>query len=401
MCCIFTKTKNRERRCYNFENSTMERGCGGMSNKGAKGHAAEPILAGESKVICDIKGSGVIDHFWLTFKSYHGILDDFARRGLRIKMYWDGAQNPAVDVPIGDFFGLGMGQLKHYENELFSCLGGKSFTSYMKMPFLSGAKIIVENECDFDIDAFFYTIDYYLDADLKTKNPLYLHASWRREKRTELKKDFRILPKVCGNGIFLGCNVNVIANPDLYGAWWGEGEVKMYIDGDREYPTVVGTGAEDYIGTGWGLGEFTGRYSGCLSAVNRSDRTCYSFYRYHIPDPVYFENECCVTIQQIGGAEKRLLKEFKKNGAKFEVVSAQDDAKPHFVRMYENEQGLTWESDEIEDHYWCNIYRQDDFSATAYYYLDSAEGVAQPLAPLSDRLFDIERTKDILRDDQN
>jgi hypothetical protein len=131
---------------------------------------------------------------------------------------------------------------------------------------------------------------------------LYFHASWRRESPTKVGRDFEILPRVEGKGRFLGANVGVLADPKNLG-WWGEGEVKMYLDGDTEYPTLIGTGTEDYIGTGWGQKPFAGRYQGCY--VSDDEAHIYSFYRYHVPDPVYFEKSARVTIQQIGGTSKK------------------------------------------------------------------------------------------------
>lgn len=397
---MFFKAGRYERRCYNFENATMERGQGGKENKTAKGHAFEPCKAGETKVLLDVQGSGVIDHFWITFNAQgtFGVLAPIFRRGLKLEMFWDGAEIPAVSAPIGDFFGMGVGQLKHYENELFSCVMAKSLNSYLKMPFLRSAKITLTNETPYDLSHIFYTINYYLDPDLAQKKPLYFHGHWRRENPTTFKKDFEILPKVEGNGIYLGTNISVISNPELPGTWWGEGEVKIYLDGDAQYPTVIGTGAEDYPGTAWGLEEFVGRYQGCLAAEGGMEGNGrFSFYRYHIPDPIYFEKDCRVTMQQIGGASREVMRRLKVQGAKFELVSVNYDP-DGFIKIYETDPLLQLEDEDFPDG-WCNHYRQDDWSAMAYFYLDKPEGVLPPLGDVSHRLAGIQLQEGSKRSD--
>jgi hypothetical protein len=175
---------------------------------------------------------------------------------------------------------------------------------------------------------------------------------------------------VRGNGRFIGVNVGIITDPAYAGSWWGEGEVKLYLDGDDRFPTLVGTGTEDYIGTGWGQGIFSHRYQGCL--VWDKEKDFGSFYRLHIPDPVYFQRDCKVTIQQIGGAQKEILNEFKKNNVSFTVITA--DYEGSFIRFLEDDCEWNWEDERIDaKKAWLNFLRQDDVSSTAYFYLDSAE----------------------------
>src|SRR5690606_33450563 len=160
----------------------------------------------------------------------------------------------------------------------------------------------------------------------------YFHAHWHRITHTALRDDFELLPRVTGRGRYLGAHVGVIANRE-YTGWWGEGEVKMYVDGDESQPTIVGTGTEDYIGTGWGQGVFHQQYHGALVTDNKRGR--YSFYRYHIPDPVYFQEALRVTLQQIGGDMKANVIKMLDKGVELLPVSL--NHKDGFIRLLDGE----------------------------------------------------------------
>ena len=169
------------------------------------------------------------------------------------------------------------------------------------MPFRKGAKIVITNESSERLRLLFYDVDFLLDVE-QPNDMLYFHAHWHRENPTKLGEDFEILPRVAGSGRYLGTNISIITRKENVG-WWGEGEVKMYIDGDRNLPTIVGTGTEDYIGTAYGTGTYSTLYQGCLIADDA--RGHYSFYRYHVPDPIYFDKDIRVTIQQMGGIDSK------------------------------------------------------------------------------------------------
>jgi hypothetical protein len=147
-------------------------------------------------------------------------------------------------------------------------------------------------------------------------------AFWNRDTATTSGEDYVILPRVEGKGRFLGVNFGVMANPAYQKSWWGEGEVKMYLDGDGELPTLIGTGTEDYIGTAWGQGAFINRYTGCPVADTENDH--WTFYRYHIPDPIYFNREFRADIQAMGGNMKNKVIEFIDNGAPLIPVTIQE-----------------------------------------------------------------------------
>jgi hypothetical protein len=209
---------------------------------------------------------------------------------------------------------------------------------------------------------------------------LYFHAFWNRENKTKLGKDFTVLPAVKGKGRFLGMNVGVIADSVYETSWWGEGEVKMFIDSDTDYPTLAGTGTEDYIGTAWGQGQYSHRYQGCPLADEKNKE--WSFYRYHVPDPVFFQSQIKVTFQQIGGEMTDFVRRLKKNGAVLQPISV---AENKFHKLLE----MNPVPDLMDPKFpqgWTNYYREDDVSATAYFYLDKPVSGLAPIASVEARI---------------
>ncbi len=361
-------------RWASFENPRGVKGAGGKENRGAKGHAFDSLKAGETRTLLSVQGAGAIRRMWFTF----GDRSPQMLRSLRLEAFWDGAAEPAVSVPFGDFFGAILGRAVAFENELFANPEGRSFICYIPMPFRTAAKITLSNESKQDIPALFYDIDYLLTAK-PDEESLYFHARWRRERPTEIGRDFEILPRVKGEGRFLGAHIGVITNPENTG-WWGEGEVKMYVDGDRALATIVGTGAEDYIGTGWGEGAFQNRYSGALVADN--ERGQYAFYRYHVPDPVYFHKDLRVTIQSMGGDNKSKVLEMLLRGVPIKPVTIDDKGK--LTKLLEKPEDLTASAAPPEA--WVNVYRKDDWSAVALFYLDAPVDGLPRVAPLEKRI---------------
>jgi hypothetical protein len=299
-------------------------------------------------------------------------------RSLRLDIYWDGANKPAVTVPLSDFFGVGLGRTTAFQNALFSNPEGRSFNCNIPMPFRTGARVIITNESAIP-ETLFYDINFLRVAN-HSSNVLYFHAYWNRNNRTKLGEDFEILPRVNGKGRFLGCNLGIIAD-SLYGkSWWGEGEVKMYLDGDTKFPSLNGTGTEDYIGTAWGQGPFVNLYQGCPIADNVTRQ--WTFYRYHIPDPIYFSTDCRVTIQQMGGDGTDNVKKLVLAGAQLIPVTVSTENK--FFKLFEMDP-VPKLSDPDFPNGWTNFYRLDNYSVTAYFYLDRPVNNLPPLAPLKDR----------------
>jgi hypothetical protein len=362
------------------ENPTGAKGQGGLTNRGAKGNAFYIIAPGEKKVICDVQGPGVINRMWLsgTLGKNHE-----QRRAVRIDMYWDGAKKPAVSAPAGDFFGIAHGLIARYDNALFASPEARSFNFTIPMPFRKSALITVTNESGSEL-WLWYDINM-LKMDRLPDDALYFHAWWNRDLKTTPGVDYEILPRVEGMGRFLGTNIGVIGDPRYGASWFGEGEVKMYLDGDREHPTLVGTGTEDYIGTGWGQGTYAARYFG--SPVAYPEEGIYAFYRYHIEDPVYFHRDLRVTIQQMGNADKNAIQNMQESGAEAQPVWFLDQrgAVTRQGRLLDDGGDSLFDAPDFPITS-TNYYRSDDVCATAYFYLDRPENNLPALPPAEVRL---------------
>ena len=303
-------------------------------------------------------------------------------RSLKIEMFWDNSGKPAVSVPLADFYGVGQGMVK-FENEFFSSPEGRSFNCFIPMPFKKAAKIVITNESDKRLNNIFFDVNYSL---LKNWNDdfLYFHAFWNRDTATTPGKDFELLPHLKGGGKILGTHVTVNANPLYRKSWWGEGEVKMFLDNDSTHPTLIGTGTEDYIGTAWGQGAFTNRYTGCLTANDTLDK--WSFYRYHVPDPVYFSSGIKVTLQQMGGNMKSVVQEMQQQKVPLIPVTVDDMAKSgKQIFLYDKGEVADLKSKDLPEN-WINFYRSDDVSAAAFFYLDSPSSDLPAMLPVAYRI---------------
>jgi hypothetical protein len=363
-----------ETRWASFENPSAAKGKGGYENKKAKGHPSEMFAPGETKTLLNASGAGIIQRMWITISDRTPPV----LRGIKIEMFWDGAASPAVSVPLGDFFGLAHGRKVAFQNALFSDPEARSFTSYIPMPFRKGARIVLVNESKATVNLF-YDVNYQ-QVKNHSADILYFHAYWNRIEKTELAKDFNILPTVKGKGRYLGTNMGIITHPLYEKSWWGEGEVKIYLDGDTDLPTLNGTGTEDYIGTGWGQGAFTHQYQGCLVADEASRQ--WAFYRYHIPDPVYFNSSCQVSIQIMGGEMTDKVRSYVKSGAPLIPVTV---AGEKFVKLLE-QNPVPQISDTNFPQGWTNFYRSDDVAATAYFYLDAPVNGLPVIQPAAERI---------------
>lgn len=362
-------------RWISFENPTGAKGVGGQANRGAKGAAFDSVAAGEEKTLMDVEGSGLIHRMWFT-------MADRSPKMLRsyvLRMYWDNAEEPAVEVPFGDFFGAILGEMTAFECALFSSPEARSFNAFVPMPFQTRARITFANESDEDLQAIFFDINYSL-FDHGDETPLYFHATWRRERWTELGTDFTILPTLRGRGRFLGAHIGIIGHPDNVG-WWGEGEVKIFLDGDNLWPTLVGTGTEDYVGTGYMQGEYAHRYQGSL--VTNDVDLYWTFYRHHVPDPIFFHEDIRVTLQQMGGAMQEFVKEMLASGVEIKPIAVV--APDNYVNLLESDPPRTLDDPDIP-YGWTNYYRRDDVSAVALFYLDRPENDLPSLAPVAARV---------------
>lgn len=378
---LFEYNDASEPRWSSPENINGQKSAGGKTNNNAKGHPYDSIPAGQSKELLNIQDQGMINRIWITINDRSPEM----LRALKIEMFWDNEKQPAVAVPFGDFFGIGLGRTAVFQNALFANPEGRSFNSFIQMPFKTGARIVITNESNKTLNNIFFDVDYSL-LQTWNDNYLYFHAYWHRDTATALAKDFELLPTVTGKGRFLGVNIGVNGNPAYKKSWFGEGEVKMYLDGDTELPTLNGTGTEDYIGTAWGQGKFINNYTGCLIADDSLLQ--WAFYRYHIPDPIYFKTDCRVVIQQIGGDGTANVMSFQKNRAPLIPVTT-DTGKP--ILYYQKDKVLQLDSALPKG--WTNFYRSDDVSATAYFYLGKPASVLPGLQGVGLRVFNLKSKK--------
>lgn len=357
-------------RWFTFENKNAEKGGGGKARFGRKGAPATSIGAGDSFALVDVNDSGTIRRIWLTT---HPRTPEVLR-GVRIEMYWDDAKTPAVQAPLGDFFCHSMGQIVPFENACFSSPEGRSYNSIVTMPFKKNAKIVLVNETSRRV-VVYYDVACTL-GDKHGDDMLYFHSYWRRENMTSQRKDMTILPRIEGRGRFLGCNLGIRLHPALKKMWWGEGEVKVYLDGDREYPTLCGTGTEDYVGSGWGQEHFINTYQG--NQYVSENRDAYGFYRFHIPDPIYFYEDIKVDIQVMAGPSYGMI---------LEAMDADPTLK--FMKAGKGDEFYTREELEAKPGRAEVIESFADYSATAYWYMDKPENGLPPMAEPDHRTKDL------------
>ena len=250
------------------------------------------LMAGDSFTFADITGPGIIRHIWITVRKEH-------LRNLRLEVFWDDATAPSICVPLGDFFCQAWGKPEAITALLVNVNSVGGMNCYIPMPFRKKARFVIHNDGPQDVNGFFYTVNYTLE-DIP-ENACYLHCSWRREHATVPGNDLVIADGIEGRGHFLGCFLAWQQNSN---GWWGEGEVKMFIDDDKEFPTICGTGTEDYFGGAWGFqgGSYSAPWLGFSSIIgeNRTIGARMTMYRFHGPDPIYFQKSFRATCQALG-----------------------------------------------------------------------------------------------------
>lgn len=305
--------KDAATRSISPENFTGEKGKGGMATleHGTAAHAARElgqgwkvnpyvhIEPGTTFTLGEITGSGIINHIWMT------PVGDY--RLMILRFYWDGETEPSVQVPVGDFFAAGWGMGKEPRiTSLAVCVNPRSgFNSYWQMPFRKGCKITMENMAE-KTATVYYQIDYSLET--MPENTPYFHAQFRRVNPLPEKEVYTIVDGIRGRGHYAGTYLAHGANSP---GWWGEGEIKFYIDGDAEFPTICGTGEEDYFCGSYGYNErkkdkrevydsFSSPYTGFYHVPYKGEQRRFGEYRWHINDPVRFEKDLRVTIQSLG-----------------------------------------------------------------------------------------------------
>ena len=277
-------------RSISFENPTGEPGQGGKAasnlGPGRKGAPAINFMAGKEVELCNIKGPGTIRHIWMTTSNNPKNL-----RSLVIRAWWDEQTHPSIECPIGDFMGFAHGKVTQYFSAVHSLGRNAGMNIWLPMPFTHRARITLTNEGKEDVPLF-YQVDYTV-GDEHRATVGRLHVLFRRENPTTEKQDFELLPKRTNPGRYIGALIGV---RNMHPAqWWGEGEIKIFMDGDKDHATIVGTGSEDYVGLSYGMQQTPLFYNGC----NLDERNFISMYRWHLPDPIYWRQEARITIQQI------------------------------------------------------------------------------------------------------
>ncbi|MFN8579505.1 MAG: glycoside hydrolase family 172 protein [Gemmatimonadaceae bacterium] len=292
------------------ENLTGEKGKGAMAAEGSASRAARDlgrgwkvnpyivIQPGQTFTLGEITGEGNIQHIWMT-PTGNWRLSIF-------RAYWDDEKDPSVETPVGDFFAMGWGKYAPLQSLAICVNPGSAFNSYWPMPFHKKAKFTLQN-----LDEKPMTIYYQIDYTLGTvpKDAAYFHAQFRKVNPLPYKEPYTIVDGIKGKGHFVG---TYMAWGTKSNGWWGEGEIKFYIDGDKEFPTIAGTGTEDYFNGSYDFENpvthqydtFTSPYSGLVQVIKPDglyvSQQRFGLYRWHITDPVRFDTDLRITIQALG-----------------------------------------------------------------------------------------------------
>lgn len=311
------RLSNARSRSISPENFSGAKGEGGKATQGTGQHAARDLGQGwkvspsvvvkahSSFTLAEMDGPGSIQHIWMTPAGNW--------RYSILRFYWDDEKTPSVEVPVGDFFGMGWGRYASLQSLAVCVNPGSAFNCYWPMPFRKKCRITMENIDDKDM-VLYYQVDYIL-TDVPS-DAAYFHAQFRRTNPLPYKQDYVLVDGIKGKGQYVG---TYLAWGVHNNGWWGEGEIKFFMDGDTHYPTICGTGTEDYFCGSYDFDtrtknasgleethytEFSNPYTG-LHQVIRGDghynvAQRFGMYRWHITDPIRFEKDLKVTIQALG-----------------------------------------------------------------------------------------------------
>lgn len=272
--------------------------CAAELGVGWKVSPSVDIAPGATFELAAIDGPGVIRHIWLTTHRANW-------RRMILRAYWDGSERPAIEVPLGDFFGQGWGEFAQLSSQPVAVNPHGGFNAYWPMPFAGAARLTLENLAP-AVATVYYQISYDIEVDVAGQG--YLHAQFHRSNPLTAGALHPIVDRVRGSGRYVGCYLAWGVNRP---GWWGEGEVKFYLDGDDEFPTICGTGTEDYFGGAWnfdvpgsGYTAYTTPYLG-LHQVLRPDglyrsQQRFGMYRWHVADPIRFHADLRVDVQALG-----------------------------------------------------------------------------------------------------
>jgi hypothetical protein len=292
------------------ENPDGSKGGGGRATTGTGAAASRDLGLGwkvspsveigahQTHTLADIGTGGRITHIWVTTHRS-------SWRTLILRAHWDGADEPAIEVPLGDFFAHGWDRFAQVSSSMVAVNPHGGFNSYWPMPFGSGARITLENLSGQPVIVYFQ-VTYETGEDQSGSG--YLHAQFRRSNPLPERETHSLLRGVTGRGHYVG---SYLAWGVHSPGWWGEGEIKFYLDGDTDFPTIAGTGTEDYFGGAWnfdvpgqGYAPYSGPYLG-LPQVLRPDglyesQQRFGMYRWHVPDPIHFRSDLRVELQALG-----------------------------------------------------------------------------------------------------
>jgi D-arabinan exo alpha-(1,3)/(1,5)-arabinofuranosidase (non-reducing end) len=304
------RISNAKTRSISPENFTGEKGKGGMAIDGVAAHEARElgqgwkvnpfviIEPGKTFTLAEINGQGAIQHIWMTPTGNW--------RFSIVRMYWDDETEPSVEAPVGDFFAMGWGKYAPVASIPVAVNPGSAFNCYWPMPFRKKARITMEN-LDAQAMRLYYQITYTLTP--VPTDAAYFHAQFRRVNPLPYKQVYTIVDNVKGKGQYVGTYMAWGVNNN---GWWGEGEIKFYLDGDKDFPTINGTGTEDYFGGSYNFEnkekkqyeEYTTPYLGLIQVLKPDglyqSQQRFGLYRWHIPDPVRFDQDLRITIQALG-----------------------------------------------------------------------------------------------------
>ncbi len=310
------RLSNAETRSISPENFTGEKGKGGMAipdanaprNIANASHAARDlgqgwkvnpsvrINPGETFTMAEIEGPGAIQHIWMTPTGNW--------RFSIIRIYWDDETEPSVECPVGDFFGMGWNEYAHLNSMPVTVNPGSAFNCYWVMPFRKKCRITMTNINDVDAMNLYYQIDYTLTE--VPEDAAYFHAQFRRTKVNETS-DYTIVDNIKGEGHYVGVYMAWQVNNN---GWWGEGEIKFFMDDDKQFPTIIGTGTEDYFCGSYNFDRngkyvtFTTPYAGLVQVlppdITYKSGQRFGLYRWHVMDPIRFKKNLRITIQDLG-----------------------------------------------------------------------------------------------------
>jgi hypothetical protein len=281
---------------------------------------ARPIPPGETLTVLDAAGPGVLTHIWFTIASP----EQLHLKKLVLRIYWDGESSPSVESPVGDFFGLGLGEYFLYQSIPLSVGADKALNSFFVMPFQKNARVTVSNEGSQKVDSFYFNIDYRACAKPLAAQTLYFHAQYRQaapakgwtndwkengdpkvnDRPNLTGEDNYVWMEARGRGQFAGVTMSILQNQD---GWWGEGDDMFFVDADergssadgKARPAVNGTGSEDYFLGAWGFGTHSFAY-GLYGAPVKGDEKAgsrTSVYRFHLDSPIRFAKSLKATIE--------------------------------------------------------------------------------------------------------